>query len=77
MGVADSGHVDVIQPEQSTLESYCASDNTRSLHSMLCSLRIHRKLKEVAVFRYIKKVDKDDGSVRILFSIAYRFASNV
>merc|ERR1719447_2052327 len=23
-------------------------------------LRIHRKLKEVAVFRYIKKVDKDD-----------------
>jgi len=26
--------------------------------------RIHRKLKEVAVFRYIKKVDKDDGSVK-------------
>ena len=33
---------------------------------LLCSLRIHRKLKEVAVFRYIKKVDKDDGSVSIL-----------
>ena len=28
-------------------------------------LRIHRKLKEVAVFRYTKKVDKDDGSVSI------------
>merc|ERR1719402_642620 len=26
--------------------------------------RIHRKLKEVAVFRYTKKVDKDDGSVK-------------
>ena len=37
-------------------------------------LRIHRKLKEVAVFRYIKKVDKDDGSVSILFSLASRFA---
>ena len=35
-------------------------------------LRIHRKLKEVAVFRYIKKVDKDDGSVSILFSLVYR-----
>ena len=30
--------------------------------------RIHRKLKEVAVFRYIKKVDKDDGSVSIRVS---------
>ena len=29
-------------------------------------LRIHRKLKEAAVFRYTKKVDKDDGSVSIL-----------
>ena len=27
-------------------------------------LRIHRKLKEVAVFRYKKKVSKEDGSVR-------------
>ena len=26
--------------------------------------RIHRKLKEVAVFRYKKKVSKEDGSVR-------------
>jgi len=26
--------------------------------------RIHRKLKEAAVFRYTKKVDKDDGSVK-------------
>ena len=39
-----------------------------SVHLLLCSLRIHRKLKEVAVFRYTKKVDKDDGSVSILFS---------
>ena len=39
--------------------------------------RIHRKLKEVAVFRYTKKVDKDDGSVSILFSLANRFALNV
>ena len=30
-------------------------------------LRIHRKLKEVAVFRYSKKVNKEDGSVRIIF----------
>ena len=40
-------------------------------------LRIHRKLKEVAVFRYIKKVDKDDGSVSNLFSLAHIFALNV
>ena len=30
-------------------------------------LRIHRKLKEVAVFRYSKKVNKEDGSVRNIF----------
>ena len=32
-------------------------------------LRIHRKLKEVAVFRYTKKVDQNDDSVSILFSL--------
>ena len=29
--------------------------------------RIHRKLKEVAVFRYSKRVNKENGSVRIIF----------
>ena len=42
-----------------------------SLSFSYALLRIHRKLKEVAVFRYSKKVNKEDGSVRIIFYDQY------
>ena len=35
--------------------------------SQPAQLRIHRKLKEAAVFRYSRRVSKEDGSVRIIF----------
>ena len=37
------------------------------LHYIL--FRIHRKLKEIAVFRYNKKVSKEDGSVKTISSL--------
>ena len=43
------------------------SHSNASLSFSCAQLRIHRKLKEVAVFRYSKKVNKEDGSVRIIF----------